>query len=354
LTPDRARHSRDERVFRRARKVGRAFLVAATVAFVALVATSSPGTLSAEAAAAADAQLSDQLQAELGDQGGLPVPGAGSAAASAPLTPLQQHIQDALFATSWGKLTPSLDQLSTYLHKQWSDGCFDVDESNAASCVSGSAGATHRAVVLGDSISGAWLPGLQAALEPHGWSVQTLGMGQCPNITATVLYNAQPFTGCNDHHTWALNYIQRTRPGLVVLSNAYSASLADPSANKPNTWRTGLTSVIQQIQASGAAVVVLSSPPGGANLQACATSLSSPSDCTSSPSSVWRQYSGIEKQVAAATGATFVDAEGWFCLQDSCPAAVDGAPVYADGVHMTAEYSAKLAPYLATAILPQS
>jgi hypothetical protein len=346
LLPRRGRRAGDQAVFQRARTVGLVAALTACVAFVGVVLVAPPrGQLSPALIASVNAAIAAQY----------PVGGQPAAAApSAPADPLTQEIQKSVFATSWGDLTPSLDDLPGYLPKQWHAGCFDVDAAEAEQCTTGDAGATHRAVVLGDSIAGAWLPGIQAGLQSRGWSVQTLGMGQCPNITAMTMQDNQPFTACAEHRDWALGYVQQTHPDLVVLSNVYNAVLADGDADRPTVWRDGLTSVIEQVQRSGARVVVLSSPPGGANLQTCATSLSSPTDCVRPPTETWQQYAGLEEQVAAATKAGYVDPEDWFCVQGQCPAVVGSTPVYADGVHMTAEYSTKIADEVADALLATS
>jgi hypothetical protein len=41
------------------------------------------------------------------------------------------------------------------------------------------------------------------------------------------LYQDQPYTKSAEHREWALDYIDQTRPDLVVLSNAYDTGLAD-------------------------------------------------------------------------------------------------------------------------------
>jgi hypothetical protein len=62
----------------------------------------------------------------------------------------------------------------------------------------------------------------------------------------------------------------------------------------------------------------------------------------------------IEQQVAQDTGATYVDPERWFCVDGRCPAVVGNTPVFADGLHMTAEYSTEIGAQLATAVLASS
>jgi hypothetical protein len=63
------------------------------------------------------------------------------------------------------------------------------------------------------------------------------------------------------------------------------------------------------------------------------------------------QQVAIEQDVARTTGALHVDPERWFCADDRCPAVVGSTPVYADGLHMTAEYAERIAPEVGAAVL---
>ncbi|MGY2130538.1 acyltransferase family protein [Blastococcus sp. SYSU DS0617] len=322
---------------RRGRTVAAAAAAATVLAAAALTVAFPPGQLDARTVAAADAVL----QAADQPQGG--VDGAD---------PFAREIATAASLLSWPEqLQPGLDELPAYLEEQWSDGCFDVGEWNVEQCRFGAVEAPRRAVVLGDSIAGAWLPGLRAGLEPQGWSVQTLTMGQCPNIDAPTLYRKRPFTECAEHREWALELIAATRPDLVILSDTYDTELADASADKEEVWRAGLTRVVQRLQASGARVVLLTAPPSGANLQTCATALNGPADCLESPPGRFRTQVALEADVARSTGAAHVDPERWFCAGGLCPAVVGDTPVFADGLHMTAEYARKIGEDVVAAVL---
>ena len=176
--------------------------------------------------------------------------------------------------------------------------------------------------------------------------------GPCPNVLATTLLFDQPFTMCAEHREWALERIEQTLPDLVVLSNAYNAPLADDTADRATVWRDGLTTMVRRIQQTGARVVVLARPPGSANLQSCA-GVGAPADCAGSPGDDFREQVTNEAAVAAATGATAIDPQRWFCVDTICPAFVGRTPVYADGVHLTAEYARKIGPVLAAAVLQE-
>ena len=231
---------------------GRVVAVSASALVVLVAATLTvmfpPGRLDARAVAAADAALR-VAQSPEGDA-----------------DPLTRELRLASTQLSWPQDLEALDELPDYLDEQWSDGCFDVGEWNASQCRFGAQDAERRAVVLGDSIAGAWLPGLRAGLEPQGWSVQTLTIGQCPNIDAPTLYRNRTFVECAEHRDWALEFIAETKPDLVVLSDTCNTDLADPAADEEQVWRAGLTTVVDRVRASGARVALLTAPPSGASL----------------------------------------------------------------------------------------
>jgi hypothetical protein len=278
--------------------------------------------------------------------------GAAEAAARAaaepggpPLTPLQQDIQAATLMTEWPEnLQPSLADLPEYGVSVWPADCLRVDLDMIEHCTSGDLASPRRAVLLGDSYATAWVPAFRAGLVESGWSVVALSYGQCPNITAMTVLNGKEYDGCVEHRDWAIDYIVETRPDLVVLSNAWTATLLDDSLDRPTAYGTGLTEVIQRLQPSGARIVSLSAPPGSANLQTCPTALNGPDDCLDGPVDNFRTQVATEAQVAAATGTTAIDPEQWFCIDGRCPAVIGSTPVYFDGRHITVEYAERIGP----------
>ena len=323
-------------VFRRAAAVGAGAAVVATATVVALVVVprDDDGSTQVEVArAAADAN------ADAVEQGAVP------------LTPLQQEIQRATLATEWPEgLDPSFEDLSTYGTTVWPADCLRVDADMLDHCTFGDPDAPRRAVLLGDSYSSAWVPAFRAGLVPAGWSVVSLSYGQCPNITAMTVLNGEPYTGCVEHRDWAIDHIVETRPDLVVLTNAWTATLLDESVDRPTAFRQGLTDVVGRLQASGARIVLLSAPPGSANLQKCPTALNGPGDCLEGPVDTYATQVATERQVAAATGVEAIDPEPWFCINALCPSVIGTTPVYFDGRHITVEYAEQIGPDLVAAL----
>jgi hypothetical protein len=323
-------------VFRRARVVGLGAAVVAAAAAVAVVVVprESDGDAQVEAARAA-AAANDVAAAEGGPA----------------LTPLQQEIQAATLATEWPEdLTPGFDALPGYLTEMWAEGCLLTGPSNVDECRYGDPRATRTVAVLGDSFAASWLPSLRESLVPQGWAVQSLTLGLCPNIAAPVFFEDQPYDACAEHREWAIGHILEQQPDVVVLSHSWRAAL-ERGADRATVYREGLASVVERVQASGAEVVLLGAPPGSASLQDCPTSLNGPGDCLGGPSDTFAEQVASEQAVAAQTGARAVDPGAWFCINGLCPTFVGSTAVYADGLHMTAEYSRLIGAEVGAAVL---
>lgn len=331
LLPGRPGRSDGARtVFRRARAVAVGVVLVTSTSVLAVVVVprdggGDPQAARAQADAAADGQPS--------------------------LTPLQQDIQAATFATEWpDDLDPSLDVLPDYLANQWAEGCLHIDESNVDRCRYGDPDAEHSLAVLGDSFAAAWIPALRERFVPAGWSVESLTRGLCPNITQLTLFQGEPYDRCVEHREWAIERILEKPPTLVLLSHSWRAELEDDD-DRPEIYRQGLTDVVRRLQASGTRVVILGAPPGSRSLQTCPTSLNGPDDCLRGPAGTFAPQIENERQVAALTGAKAIDPEPWFCVENRCPTFVGNTPVYGDGQHLTAEYARRIAIELADAIL---
>ncbi len=321
--------------FRRARWVG---LGAAALAGVAVVAVLVVPQDSADEELRAAAAAAEQANAQAAADG------------QPSLTQLQQDIQAATFATQWpDDLDPSLEELPTYLTKQWDEGCLHISESNVDRCRYGDPRAEQSIAVLGDSFAAAWVPALREELVPAGWSVQSLTFGLCPNIATLTLFENEPFTACVEHREWAIQRLLDDPPSVVLLSHSWRAQL-ERGADKREVYQDGLTDVVRRVQASGARVVLLAAPPGSESLQTCPTSLNGPDDCLGGPADTFDEQVQSEREVAALTGAKAIDPEDWFCVQDRCPTFVGSTPVYGDGLHLTAEYARRIAPEVAAAV----
>ena len=279
-----------------------------------------------------------------------PVPAADPAA-------LRAEIAASLAPASWPELDPPLEGLRFAGAPEWIvDKCDNVNSGNLSTCRYGPADAPRTAALVGDSIAISWLPALREVLEPRGFVIQVLTRNQCPAPTVMFYRDRpeEPFTKCAEHKDWVVEQVAALDPELVLVSN--DRSLVDKQVEEPagdlryDRWRTGMATTLAALDAAGGEVVLLGAPPRAGNPQACVTRVSDPADCTEPLTPEWSSIRAAESAAARATGATYVDPEPWFCVDDRCPAVIGSTPVYTDGKHLTAAYARRLAPHLADAL----
>jgi peptidoglycan/LPS O-acetylase OafA/YrhL len=277
-------------------------------------------------------------------------------------TDIATDINSALAAQSWPKLNPTIGNLASAKAPEWT-GCGNVGEAQVKKCTftTSAVTAAKTVVVIGDSIGISWLPTIRAAMEPKGWTVVALTYGQCPAATVDVKQEvgaASTFTAaCNDHRTFAINKVAALKPGLVILASAEN-SMSRLSSGATGTaaateWGTGTTKTIAAVKAAGAArVVVMSPPPSGDSLEACATADSTPGDCVSTISDTWHSMTDAERSATTASQSTYLDTRLLFCSPtEYCPPYIGTTPIRVDGNHITSIYAERVAPAVANVLL---
>jgi len=219
------------------------------------------------------------------------------------------------------------------LRKSWFSGCLDSKSAESA-CVVGSG--EKELVLLGDSFSFALREALAKSL-PSGWKIRILTKGSClPWNVTQYNKNGTIRTDCLDHATWVQEYISRTRPAMIVASGA-DQWFENSSYDK---WLNGFRSAAKFFSANSEKVVVISSAPGSGNLKDCIGTDLSLRKCFGSPNEISR-FVKIQKQESESLKYRFVNLIDYLCINSSCPAVINDTPVYADGNHMSADFSKK-------------
>ncbi len=345
--PERERLAKRPKDFTRV-KYGWAAVASATFVGLCLIAVNPPATTAAAGAR----------------PGGAPRVAAGQGESSVTIPALERQesrLADSLEQTEFPELVPPLRSIdpANWAAGHAEIGCIAVGSDSLEQCRFGPDGATKEAVVVGDSVGLAWMPGIRAALEPRGWAVQQLTLPICGTWTlpSYVYADGTPFPGCRDHHELVEEVVERNKPDLVILTSAAAqvqnarrrGFLSDPAL----VAERGLRTTIDRLTSPAGRIVVLSPPPVAGNPLECVTRFGTPSDCVTSPGRDWYQHVSGEKEAAALTGARFVDTEPWFCLQGACPEIVGNTLVTLDGTHLSVQYSRQLAPLLGHAILAE-
>lgn len=289
-----------------------------------------------------------------------PLAKAGGSATAKPVDDspegvLSAQIVASLATSTFPDFTPSVDSLGT---DNWSKrpeiACMNVSTGNMDSCLTRPPRATKTVAVLGDSFAVAWLPGIRAALEPLGYQVQALTMGQCPAASVSVnMEGGAAFPLCDQHRLWAIDRVRAIHPDLTILASAQGSTLRRLASGKTGQdavqeMTDGLAKSVSEVGPNTGRLVVLSSPPTGKSLQACVTKVANPSSCVSELTDEWKSLRDGEAAVIHGANVSYVDTVNWFCSRDGyCPGFVGKTPVRVDTGHMSVEYSQMLAPVLA-------
>ncbi|QZD97549.1 O-acetyltransferase A [Gordonia phage LonelyBoi] len=270
----------------------------------------------------------------------------------APTSPLQAGLVEGVEATKWpANLSPSLEELG--------DISFPTADANGCApatprgrdCTIAGVDPSRLAVVVGDSISVAWLPAIRAALEPKGWTVAALPYIGCPFVDgATENADATVVRTCPAHKQEVVDIINRAKPALVIGSS--TNNIRSARGESPENGARALSDQVAKIDAAAGRYVQLSPPPSGDNPQECATRFSSPRECLGGLPSNYTASVEAQKAVMAGPGRQFVDTSDWFCTPEGdCPILNGSTLIRRDTSHITPQYAKVIAPQLASALL---
>jgi peptidoglycan/LPS O-acetylase OafA/YrhL len=220
-----------------------------------------------------------------------------------------------------------------------------------AACVYGDATGAHTAVLVGDSHADMWLPAFAAAGSQQGWRIVDWTKSSCPAANITVFNSSlnRTYTECDTWRRDVLKRIAALKPDLVIVSGSENVVGAKVSAQE---WSKDTLDTMNTLRStSGAKVVLMQDVPVPAYaMPACVAShLSSVTACTFTTAKAY-SFPGRHRQLAtdaAQAGYQVVNPEPWICTSTTCPAVVGNMLTYRDDTHLTATFSAWLAPYVA-------
>lgn len=277
-----------------------------------------------------------------------------------------KQIRSSLDAQTWPTLSPTIDNL---MSKAWvpewrEDSCHDVWEADLARCMYGDKDASKTAVLVGDSIAISYMPGLRAALAGSDWKIQSLTLQQCPAVEISVLKDegadgkAPGYPECDRHHEWVNDYLAQLRPDMIVMSSVQETVLRLASGAERQdalgAWGEATRETLKGFGPLAQRVVLVGPPPKGAVLPWCATTTSTPQDCVAVRTPEQTEMQSVELAAAATAGPNIVsvDTTSWFCdANNRCPSFVGNTPMFADGGHLTENFSKMLGPVLRESLL---
>ena len=336
------------------RRGGLALLVVTTASAAALAvaavrpveAPPVPPALASSPGPTGDAPGGDPEAASDGDDDGVP-------RADVPaLTTWSSGVVEALAATSWPDLEPSIDSVldgtrtgSPHL------ACGDTTSGRSQEqCTWGPTDAAKTAVLVGDSTAMHELDALVPLVEVDGseWRLVNRARFACPFVDVPVQNEVTDIVEtCRAHNAETLGLLDELRPDLVLVTNSYQPLTEDGGgAITPDRWAEGFAAHVGRVAEASSAVAVLTPPPDDADLASCHTRGSTPVDCISRTSRTWVDRAAAEREAVEAVGGTFVDLRPLTCVDDLCPAFVGTVPVKEDRVHLTTAFARAVSPVL--------
>jgi peptidoglycan/LPS O-acetylase OafA/YrhL len=230
-----------------------------------------------------------------------------------------------------------------------------IAATKSGPCVFGDSRASTTVVLFGDSHAGQWFAPLNDQAHARHWKLIVFVKSDCPsvNVHAYIVTMKREYGECDKWRSNALDRIRGLRPKMVVLSSSVTSGAMGNFVPKTfeQSWLTGTTSIVQQIEASGAVVVWLGDTPRprGSAPDCVATHLQDARACMNDAATaqVDNQRRVQSAAAAAAAGATVVDPTPWICPGTKCPVVVGNLLVYRDNSHLSTAYVDWLEPVLA-------
>ncbi|GIG28896.1 acyltransferase family protein [Cellulomonas marina] len=247
-------------------------------------------------------------------------------------------------------LTPTLAEAVTDQPASTTDGCHAdwlvVDQPD---CRYGDPAGYRTVVLIGDSHAQQWLPALDRSAQERGWRLVAWTKSACPvaELDAWAGPLGRAYTECTTWRDETRARVAALDPDLVVVSQS-DAVVGDDVDN--DTWSERTLAGLAAIGVERERVLyVLDTPYRAQSVPDClGRHLDDARACiqTVKGSTPFGDRHGALAQALATGGVATVDPTPWLCTDVACPPVVGDVMTYRDSSHVTATYSALLAPVL--------
>lgn len=283
--------------------------------------------------------------------------GGASVASSSESTATQRTAQDAPLTempegTSYvpANLTPTLEDAASDNPEIYANGCHRSQSSTDSSgCQIGDNDAAPVVFLFGDSHAASWYPALAKLAREGRIRLDVNTKSSCYSAHIDEENDGVPYTECAQWRQGVIKRINAENPDLVLLANypgAHEELVAD-DADFASTWRSGLESTIEDID--GPRVAVMADVPHRDETPSICLSahLQDTSECAASVDEALEpDLVQAEEDATSKTGADYLNLTDYLCNRRDCPPIIGDTLVYRDGHHLTARFSAEMAPPL--------
>lgn len=227
----------------------------------------------------------------------------------------------------------------------------DVSSDPGGSCVAGGTedGAT-TVVLAGDSHAYHWIPALREIAIERNWRLVSMTKSGCP-LYDVLMVNTQlkrEYTECTAWREKVYERIEREHPAMVITSGAIFSPRDQDFSDR---WVRGVGATVGRLNLMDVRPVVIEDVPyPRQDVPKCLAQ--NPTEvavnCMLSVDEALSDQARRAGTAGAATaaGAVVISPQNWFCGPQSCPPVIGQFLVYSDNSHISATYSAALAPLL--------
>jgi peptidoglycan/LPS O-acetylase OafA/YrhL len=256
-------------------------------------------------------------------------------------------------------LLPSVASAPGDFELPWKQGCLgrtnDATPPAWGTCVYGDPNGTYTVALIGDSHASAFFPAVNALAKAHGWKLVVYLKVDCKFVDMPI-YNdllKREYTECATWNKRSLAIMTAHPPDLtIVLMNRYIESIRSADSG-PTAQGHAIAREIEKLPRSAQTVLIDDwLYPWNLNIPSCLSNHSDWRNCDYSRSTGLNDSWGVREAVAAADAhIPLIDSTSWVCPGTSkCPPVIGGMIVFRDEHHLTATYSASLAPALDAAL----
>ena len=212
------------------------------------------------------------------------------------------------------------------------------------------------ALVIGDSLARAYTPSYKRILDPDEWTIVQMTLNGC-EFSTQILASERSEPLCEDHNESAIEAARSMSPDVVLVTSQWAQHRVFGKEQEVpiDEWWSGAEAALEQVEAP---IIYVAPPPFQKSIESCYTPVGHPEDCVSEASAAWKESERLVSGYAEARdGVELVSSLDWFCVDDRCPAIVDGRLTRSDMVHPGQPYLESIEAVMAEAIekrLPQS
>ena len=249
---------------------------------------------------------------------------------------------------------PSLANASSDWERLLHDGCL-VQELQVvpANCVYGDPNGTITVALVGDSHASQWFPAVQRIALAKHWKLVPFVKLSCRFVDLPIYSRVlkREYTECEQWRPLVIKRLQALKPDLTIVSAAMGMEPMTPADNSPAVQGTAMARLLKQIP--GPKAIIVDTPAPMFDVPVCLSAhIRDVTQCATPRATAytWRHRTLEVTATKATPHTTLVDLSTAICPYDPCPAVYNGMIVNRDVFHLTATFSAYLAPQLAAAL----